>query len=456
MIKKNSKKDAVGIGYIIAGIVFLFNPVIGIYDVLPDFIGYLLAYRGFFMLSFCTDKLKDVRGYLWKLTIIAAARVLSFLFLPGKDPSFTLLLVFVFGVFELIYGIPFIVRMFDGFYDLGRRFGAQSVYGPKKTTEAAEGLKTYTVIFFIIKAVASLLPELTALDVNYELSSTSKYGLSLSYFKPHFHTVCALITLVFGIIWIVRMLKYLRGMLKDRTLSEGVRTYYETEVVSDAGLIAAIRMKNVLLMFLLSSVALFPLQFDNLYVLPSAIFALILTLAFRILASFDKLALFGMIPAACTAVLSVIGTVLQVPYFAEYIPKHARYLSNAIRLYKPIRIFGTAEFICAFLLFGYFIFILCRVLKRHAALVGGPSHGLQYSAQARASEILRSVYGRVALLAVVGGAYLLLRAASFTVAMYFEAIWSVQLIVAIAFVVVVIYAVSVMIDYIYERLENRY
>ena len=481
MTKINKKKSTVGIGCMIAGVLFLFNPIIGIVDILPDFIGYLLIYRGLFMPSFCTEKLRDTRGFLWKLAVITAVRTASLLMLPGKSESFTLLLVFVFAVLESVYAIPCVLRLFDGFYDLGRQFDAKSVFAPQIKTvkgkpekrvihgqekivrekvrremETAEKLKTFTVLFFLLRTAAAVLPELTALAVDYDLSSAAYYRMSLSVFKPYFYILAVTVTLVFGVIWLVRTLRYLIGMKHDAVLSDGIRAHYEETVISDAGFAAAIHMKNVLLMFMLSAVALFPLQFDSVSVLPSAVFSLILVLALRVLSRFDSRARFGYIPAAGAAILSIIGTVLQVPYFAEYIAKDARYLTNAIRLYKPIRILGTVEFLCVLALFLWFVILLCRVLKKHAALVGGPSYGLQYSAEARSAEIFKSVYGRVVAFAVIGAAYILLRAASFTAAMYFEAIWGVQVIAALIFVAVVIYGVSAMNDMIYERLENRY
>ncbi len=474
-MSKMEKNRAVDIGYMLAGIVFLFNPIVGIVDILPDFIGCLLLYRGLYMLSFCTDKLRDTRGALWKLALVSVARTLSILAIPGKTESFTLLLVFVFGVLETIYTIPCILTLFDGFYDLGRRFNAESVYAPhivkvkerKKEKgaspytalvrrEAAERLKAYWIVFSLVKTAATILPELTALDVDYALSSGSNYRMSLAMFKPHFYVLAALITLVFGILWLVRMLHYFTGMKKDAALAEGVSTHYREAVASDVGFVAAIRMKNVLLMFVLSSVALFPLQFDGVNLLPSVLFALIITLALRLLAQYDPLARFGYIASTAVSVLSVLGMFLQIPYFSEYIAKDARYLSNAIRLYKPIRILGTAEFVCALLLFSWFVFVLCRALKQHAHLVGGPSHGLQYSAEARAAEILKSVYARVAIVAVIGAAYIVLRAVSFTAAMYYEAMWGIEVAAALIFAAAVVYGVSAMNDLIYDRLENRY
>jgi len=40
-----------GFGCIVAGLLFLFNPNIQIYDVLPDCIGLLLIYRGLFAIG---------------------------------------------------------------------------------------------------------------------------------------------------------------------------------------------------------------------------------------------------------------------------------------------------------------------------------------------------------------------------------------------------------------------
>ncbi len=448
-----------GFGCIVAGLLFLFNPNIQIYDVLPDCIGLLLIYRGLFAMSFSTEKLRDARGLLWKLVIVTAARTASILLIPGKSDSFTLLLVFSFGVLEAIYTIPFIMQTFDGFYDLGRRYDVKSVFWPVKdrkgqVTERAEKLKIYTVIFFVIKTAASVLPELTALDM--QAAPSENHYIPMSRFKPLFYLFAGSIALVFGVIWLVRALRYVNGMRKDTKLNEGIAAHYKEAVLNDKGMFAAVQMKNVLLLFLLAAVAVFPMQLDGIGVFPSFIAAGLLVLALRILSRFDRLAWYGSVPAVLTSVLSVIGLVLQPPYFAEYEAMAARYITNAARLYKPIRTLGTLEFVFLLITFVYFAVILCRVFRKHAALVAESYHSPQYSGEMRAAEIMKSVYARTFTAMAGGGILLILRAASFTTAMYYPELWILHIVVSCLFVALVIYTVSGVNDQIYERLENKY
>lgn len=450
-----------GFGYILAGIVFLFNPNLHVLDFLPDFIGILLIYRGLFKMSFSTDKLRDTRTALWKLAIITAIRSASFLFMPGTSDSFTLLLVFTFGVLETIYAIPAVLSAFEGMYDLGIRYDAQSVYAVRvdrrgRRCEQAERLKIYTMIFFFVKIAASILPELTALQLRQDLSADAYRGVFLSDFKPYFYFLAFAITLVFGIVWLVRMWRYVQGLRRDENLAHGVLAHYKNNVASDIGMMAALQMKNVLLTVLLAALLTFPLQFDGIYVLPSFVPAVLLCLAWRILSRFDRLAVYGWIVSAVTALLSACSLLLQVPYFSEYEAESARFTSNAIRMYKPVRIVGALEYAAAIALFGYLFFLLFRVFKQHAAMVGGMHERPQYSAASRAAEILRIVNGRQLAVCIVGFVYFVLRAVSFTAAMYYPAFWLIPTAVSLVFVAVTVYAVSGATDMIYERLENKY
>ena len=450
-----------GFGYILAGIVFLFNPNLHVLDFLPDFIGILLIYRGLFRMSFSTDKLRDTRTALWKLAIITAVRSASFLFMPGTSESFKLLLVFTFGVLETVFAIPAVVSAFEGMYDLGIRYDAQSVYAVRvdrrgRSREQAERLKVYTIFFFLIKTAASILPELTALQLRQDLSADAHRGVFLSDFKPYFYFLAFTITLVCGIVWLVRTWRYVQGLRRDENLANGVTAHYTNNVAADAGVMAALQMKNVLLMVILAALLTFPLQFDGLYVLPAFVPAILLCLVWRILVRFDRLAVYGWIFSGVTTLLSAWSLFLQVPYSLEYDAEAGRYIANAIRMYMQIRVVGALEYAAGLATFGYLFFLLFRVFKQHAEMVGGVFEHPQYSAAARAAEILHSVNGRLVAVCGVGFAYFVLRAVSFTAAMYYPAFWFIPTAVSLVFVAVTVYAVSGATDMIYERLENKY
>jgi hypothetical protein len=191
-------------------------------------------------------------------------------------------------------------------------------------------------------------------------------------------------------------------------------------------------------------------------VIPSILAAAILCMAFRILSRTERIAVYGYIPAVLTALLSVVNLCLQIPYFSEYDAEAGRFLANAIRLYNTIRILGPLEYVCIMAAFGYFIFILFRVFRKHAAMVAASFEGPQYSADARTAEILYSVNGRLLAVSIVGFVYFILRASSFTVQMYYPGFWLIPLIGCIVFAAVVVYSVSCANELIYDRLENKY
>ena len=185
-----------GIAYILAGVFFLFNPNINVVDVLPDFVGYLLIYRGLFHASFLSDNLRQARDLIWKLAMITAVRAASAVLLPYTSDTFTLLLVFIFAVLEAMYAIPAITTVFEGAYAVGTRLDCPSIYHTverKKRTkqgivtrvvEGAERFKIFTVVFFLLKTVASVIPELPSLQLTDDLSGDSRYQLPLVMFRP--------------------------------------------------------------------------------------------------------------------------------------------------------------------------------------------------------------------------------------------------------------------------------
>ncbi len=450
-----------GLGYIALGILFLINPNIHVLDFLPDFIGVILLYRGMFQMSFSSEKWKDARSALWKLGIITGVRVLSFFFVPGASDSFKLLLTFSFGVLEIIYTIPAVLSAFEGSYDLGRRYDAQSVYGKKttkkgRTVETAEGLKRFTLFFFLLKTVLNVLPELSALQITHDLSPEATGTLLFADFKPLFYLFSGTLTSVLGVIWLVRMLGHIRAMRQDAALTVGVASFYKSEIEGDAGVSASLRMKNVLLLFVLAVSLGFPLQFDGICVLPMAVFAFVLSLAICYLARYDRLANYGYLLSTLAAVFSIVSLLLQIPYFAEYDVESARYVVAASKLYDRICMLGPIEYIFAGIAYVYFVIILLRVLKKHAALVGGLTQHAQYNGDARAAEILRYVRGRIILSAIVGFLYFGLRAVSYEANLHFAAFWLIPMAVYVLFIGTVIYAVSGIRDVIYDRLENKY
>lgn len=110
------------IGYILAGMIFLFNPHINIIDVLPDVIGYLLILHGLSKISDLERNLLSAREKFLKLAWLSAAKLSCLLILPIFDETLYLVFTLCFGLLELIWMIPAFVDMFHGISFLESRY----------------------------------------------------------------------------------------------------------------------------------------------------------------------------------------------------------------------------------------------------------------------------------------------------------------------------------------------
>ena len=110
------------IGYILAGMIFLFNPHINIIDVLPDVIGYILILHGLSKLSDLERNLLSARDKFLKLAWLSAVKLSCLLILPIFDETLYLIFTFCFGLLEVIWLIPAFVDMFHGISFLESRY----------------------------------------------------------------------------------------------------------------------------------------------------------------------------------------------------------------------------------------------------------------------------------------------------------------------------------------------
>ncbi len=459
-----------GFGYIAAGLFFLFNPNINVFDFLPDVIGFLLIYHGLYQMSFSSPKIQDVRPILVKLSLIAGAHTLSIFLLPFSDgDSFYLVLTFVFAVLETMYLLPATAGLFEGFYDLGRKFDTDSVFFVRSTSpkrgkvaekngrhEGAESLRVLTVVFFLIKNIASVLPELTALELSEQYSSGSRLYNTMASFKSLFYGFCGIVVLIFGIIWLVRFLYYIRVMRRDAVLTEGIRSIYSEKVENNPALVAAIRMGKVRVLYICAAVSTFIFLLEGIDVIPNFLACAFLIAAFLIMRRYDRMAWIGVAVSSAASVLSLVNLYLQIPYFREYEAAAARHILTASQMYKSVRFFGTLEYVVMMAVFALAFIVFCRVMRTHASLINITGNAVQYSADARRKELLNSVYARIFGASVFGALSLGMGAAYFTLVMYYPAVFLVNGALTIIWIVTVVQAMSSSYENIYERLEKNF
>lgn len=267
-----------GIGYIIAGVVFLFNPMISILDILPDFIGYLLILAGIYKLADMTNKMENIHRHLLYLIGISLLRTILSVIITPNDKILVLIFVFVFAVFETIFMISIFNKIFDGIEDIGIRFDGTATF--HKISE----LRTLTYIFIIVRNLFTVIPEFRHLSTSeYEgiISSFEMTG-SINY-STILITMNVIIVTAVGAIWLFMMLSYLNKIRKDTDFIERINNYYTNNILTDTNRYLVRRVAISMFLFMLGFVFLVDIFLDNMDILPDFIGALFIFSAVMIL-----------------------------------------------------------------------------------------------------------------------------------------------------------------------------
>ena len=110
-----------------AGMLFLANPVVGVYDYLPDFIGCLLIMYAIRDGAYIVEKLESARRWFMYAALLGVVRTLvSFADIESQH-TLPLTLAFIFAIVEMIVYIPAFAELFKGFDYTAMRLGGSNV-----------------------------------------------------------------------------------------------------------------------------------------------------------------------------------------------------------------------------------------------------------------------------------------------------------------------------------------
>ncbi len=255
-----------GFKYLIWGCVFFFLPNLSFIDILPDFIGCILILKGLSKISDLAPKLYDAKELFKKVLCISlvqfAVMFMAFSWLK-TDAGLILVASFVFAVLDLIFLLPAFRNLLDGILYLGNRTNSAVIF--KKQTE----FSTLTGLFICIKSLFSFIPDLSYIFTPEQSGTVTQYDpYYLSNYKTLLTSANIIIVSIVGIIWLVYAVKYFRGIINDKVFIEHIRTQYQTEILSNEGILIKRRTKFAfsLLAFALFFMADFLI--DNINLIP--------------------------------------------------------------------------------------------------------------------------------------------------------------------------------------------
>lgn len=309
-----------GLGAAIAACCFLFNPDMAIVDVLPDFIGYIL-------LALSLRFMRDLSPHFenaWKkfriLSIVAGLKFVSFLWVFGglasaqERPTMILLLSFSFSVVELIWGIPAWRSFAEGLIIHAQTAGGEyPLRENRRGKNVATAFRNSTISFMIAKAFFSNIAEFAVLsNHSYDDRAFDWYE-----FIGLFRTFAVFFGIIVGVVWIIRSLIFFSGILRDSELIESAKTKYENTVLPNEGLFKRRDISLTLGLVVFAALASPDFYIDNINVIPDAVSAVLLAIAFVKMRSYFKNYILGLVSSAVYFAMTVWGAWMSYVYVSD-------------------------------------------------------------------------------------------------------------------------------------------
>ncbi len=278
-----------GLSYILAGAVFLFDPYIGIIDLLPDCIGYLFILLGLYRFADLDERLGDALKGARNLALVGIARViamlLSFGFVsPTEQPVFMLLALFTLAVLDCIVLIPMWKNICGGLLYMGSRYDATVMFdrrglgGKLRVRNMVERYTALSAVFFVLHEALAVLPELTVLTHE---KGGAELGQGTRYydFVGLLRGVGILLSLVLGVVWLALTIRFIHRLKGDMPFFEKLAEKYRTEVLTRHDLWAMRAVRMSMLCLIVATVLSLDFYLDGVNILPDLLPAMMLFLA---------------------------------------------------------------------------------------------------------------------------------------------------------------------------------
>lgn len=326
--QKQITKKTFGGGFtlMMLAVLFLWNPHINVIDILPDCLGWLFAALSMTQLAYAYDDIAAARRRAWILFGITLAKLapMAFSLIGAKtfpmlaEPTLVLTYTVCFGALEMVLGMGVIRSWLETVSKAGLLFGSNAaVYGnanPRRKTrrraEYAERLRRLTLWVFLIRFAASVIPELVYLRSTEYLGNVI-YGVVIDIrdYRPYLVIFFTMIAGIYGMVWLVRMMKYCGRLRADTVYSAGLEAVARERRDQIACRAVLERFHIAIGMFFCGGVFLCHFSFENVNLLPD--FAGI----FLIAGALYLLRRYAALPRAYAA-WSILGGIAAIPYYA--------------------------------------------------------------------------------------------------------------------------------------------
>lgn len=396
-------KSPMRIGLMIVACVFLFNPNLTVFDLLPDFIGYLLICLAFSRWADLNETMGGALALFRKMILVDLGKYLAILWIfgmsvPSERNSSILLWTFVFSVLELIFLLPAYSKLFAGIVELGYFYPNESILTTEYTKSnrikksRTEKIRNLTVGFVMVKAVLTALPEFADLtNASYdEMSGT----VNLYKYIGLMRAMATIPVLIVGIVWLFRAIGYFRRLNRDEQLLAAMEERYEQTVLPKVGLFARrnLRIAGAVLTVALVLTLDFRLEGQNF--LPDCLAAIALCVA---VVFFHKLNREGkswrtvtMSLSCAYGVIALIAAVLEARFHERYHLSSLIKNVEAMQHYNSMVAFHILKLLLFLATLAAILWQLRKTIRIHTGYVVGREHHSENEA-----EMIQALHGEL-------------------------------------------------------------
>ena len=371
-------KKYLGLYALIPAAVFLFHPVVAFLDVLPDCIGYALLYFAMRQVADLNGRIADglrrVRIMLCISLGALAVELYSYGFFSGNAsemniyemPVLILLCSFVMAFFQCYYMVVGYRELFLGLNELAEYHGGSELLHEKQGRTVCERMASYSGIFVVLSSLLSTLPECAVLiSFEYEVEN-AKFDW-YAYIEL-FRTVAGVISLVFGLVWLVRMIRLTCAILRDKPWIESLTAMYTEELLVNPNRLTLRRFRLAFVLLIVGAVFSAHLRMDYVLILPGVVCAVFVFLGVLALGDYaqDRKPLFC--SCAVLSVVSVGQMIVSAVYLKNYVPEASAFYPEAYRQFLLLRILEAVESAATLAVFWCLLRLILQLITEHTAI----------------------------------------------------------------------------------------
>lgn len=391
-------KKSLGLGSIVTGTFFLFNPNINILDILPDFIGYLFIAVGLTAVADINAHLSESRQRFLRLTYINLSRFPAFLLMTWITGNYVdertsiLVLAFAYAIVELIYLPGAYAELFEGLFYLGSRYDASSVFRlPKKGAghgAPVSGLKAFTIFFMFAKLILPCTPYLVYLYVDNPYGVVSSRAADLERLRNPLIVLTSLIVLILGVIWLYHFVRYFKNVLRDKPFIEKITESYQNKITTREGLVIKRKIRNIIFVFCVAFALSPDIFLNDVNLIPDWAAAIFFFLGGYLLKQFTKKrALPIMVCSGAYFFTSLATYAASINFTDNFAFELLRKSAEARVAFRTLTILTLVEAVVLGILLFFVARALCEIAQHHAGYEGDTLNQLS-SSQLPVSKIL--------------------------------------------------------------------